>query len=113
MVSPTGGPDGAEQDGVVAAELLQRLVREDGAVAPVAGCPEVEVGGVEIHPGRRHDLEGLGADLGPDAVAADHGHPMPAALVHSCAHSVLALLAVLWSQCAHRGGTHTADAAGN
>ena len=83
--------DGAEEDGVVAPELLERLVREDGAVPQVAGGPEVEVGGVEVHPGRGHDLERLGADLRPDAVAADDGHPMPAALVHSCGPFVVSL----------------------
>ncbi len=76
--------DGAEEDGVVATELLEGLVGENGAVAQVAGGSEVEVGRVEVHPGRGHDLERLGADLRTDAVAADDGHPMPAALVHSC-----------------------------
>ena len=85
-------PDGTEQDGVVAPELLERLVRQDGAVPQVAGGPEVELGGVEVHPGRGHHLERLGADLRPDAVAADDGDPMPAGLVHSCGPFVVLLV---------------------
>ena len=40
----------------------------------VVGGTELEVGRVEVDPGRGDDLEGLGQHLGADAVAADHGH---------------------------------------
>ena len=67
----TGRADGAEQQGVEAPPLLEHLVREDRAVAEVAGAAEVVVGGVEGHAGGAHDLERLGDDLGTDPVASD------------------------------------------
>ena len=66
-----GRADGAEQQGVEAAPLLEHLVGEDRAVAQVAGAAEVVVDGVERHAGRAHDLERLGDDLGTDPVASD------------------------------------------
>ena len=41
-------PDGTEEDGVEAPQLVQGLVGQDVAVAQVAGGAEVEVGGVEV-----------------------------------------------------------------
>ncbi len=78
-------PDRAEQDGVEAPELVQRLVGEDGAVAQVPGGAQIEGRGVEVHPGGGDHLEGLGADLRPDAVPADDGDPMPSRCGH-CSH---------------------------
>src|SRR5205814_5544947 len=46
------------------------------AVAQVAVAAEVVVDGVQLDPGGAHDLEGLGHDLGTDAVASDHGDPV-------------------------------------
>ena len=48
-----GRADGAEQDGVEPAQLVQRRVAEDLAVAQVAGAAEVEVGGVDRRRPRR------------------------------------------------------------
>jgi hypothetical protein len=60
-----GGADGAEQDGVEPAQLVEHLVGQHGAVAQVAGAAQVEVGGVELDARGAHDLERLGRDLGP------------------------------------------------
>ena len=65
------GADGAEEDGVVATDLGQRLVGQDRAVAQVAGAAEVELGGVELDTGGPDDLQGLGHHLGADPVSSD------------------------------------------
>ena len=80
---PHRRPDGAEENGVVAPQLFEHLVGQDRPVPQVAGGPQVEVGGLELDTGRRHHLERLGADLGPDAVAADDRHPP---VLRACAH---------------------------
>ena len=49
------------------------VVGEDLAVAEVAMPAEVELDGVELGAGSVEDAQRLGGDLGPDAVAADHG----------------------------------------
>ncbi len=77
-VSPIGRADGAEQDGVEAPQLLEDGVGQHVAGPQVAGGAEVVVGGVERDPGGGHDLQGLGEDLGADAVAADDGDPVGA-----------------------------------
>ena len=69
-----GRPDGPEQDGVVAAELLERRVGQHLAGAQVPVGAEVVVGGVEHHARGRHHLQRLGDHLGPDAVAADEAN---------------------------------------
>ena len=66
-----GRADRAEQDGVEAAQLVEHAVGQHLAGAEVAGSAEVELGGVEVDAGGAHDLEGLGHDLGADAVSAD------------------------------------------
>ena len=48
-----GGADGAEQEGVEAAPLVEDLVGQDRAVAQVAGAAEVVVDGVERRRRRR------------------------------------------------------------
>ena len=73
-----GRADGAEQDGVEAAQLVERGVGQDLAVAQVAVAAEVELDGVEGDAGGRDDLDRLGGHLRPDAVAADHGDSMGA-----------------------------------
>ena len=65
--------DGAEQDGVEAAQLLERRVGEDLAVAEVALPAEVELDGVELGARGLEDAQRLGGHLGTDPVAADHG----------------------------------------
>ena len=67
-----GRADGTEQDGVEAAQLVERRIRQDLAVTQVSGAAEVVVGGVEIDPGSAHDLQRFGGHLWADAVAADH-----------------------------------------
>ena len=52
-----GRADGAEQDGVEAAQLLQRLVGQDLAVAQVAVAAEVELDGVELGAGGVDDAQ--------------------------------------------------------
>ena len=66
-----GGADRAEQEGVEAPPLVEHAVGQDRAVAEVAGAAQVVVDGVQVDAGGAHDLEGLGDDLGADAVAAD------------------------------------------
>ena len=66
-----GRADRAEQEGVEPAPLVEHLVGQHRAVAQVAGAAEVVVDRVEVDAGGAHDLEGLGDDLGTDAVAAD------------------------------------------
>ena len=66
-----GRADRAEQQRVEAAPLVDDLVGQHRAVAQVAGAAEVVVDGVELDAGGAHDLQGLGDDLGTDAVAAD------------------------------------------
>ena len=69
--------DGAEQDGVVAPQLLEHRVGQGLAGRVPAPGAEVVLGGVHLGPAlRRHrgeDLEPLGNDLRADAVAADDG----------------------------------------
>jgi hypothetical protein len=65
------GADGTQEERVEASPLLHHLLREDRAVAQVAGPPEVVVDGVELHARRAHHLERLGGDLGTDPVASD------------------------------------------
>ena len=72
---PHGRPDGPEQNGVVAPQLFERLVGQDRPVPQIAGGPQVEIRGLQLDTGRRHHLQRLGADLGPDAVAPDDRHP--------------------------------------
>ncbi len=67
-----GGADGAEQERVETAPLVDRLVVENGAVAEVAGTAEVVVDRREVHTGGAHDLQRLRDDFGTDPVAADH-----------------------------------------
>ena len=71
-----GRADGAEQDGVEVAQLLQHVVAEDLAVAQVAGAAEVEVDRVDRHAGGAHHLQGLGGDLRTDPVATDDCNAM-------------------------------------
>ena len=71
-----GRADRAEQDRVEAAQLVERRVGQDLAVAQVARAAEVEVGRVDVDAGGAHHLHRLGRHLGPDAVAADHCDPM-------------------------------------
>ena len=65
-----------------AAQLVERRVGEDLAVAQVALAAEVELGRVERDAGRPEDLDRLGGDLRSDAVAADDGDAMRCALGH-------------------------------
>ena len=67
-----GRADRAEQDRVELAQLVERGVAEDLAVAEVPGAAEVEVGGFELDARGVHDLERFGGHLRPDPVAADH-----------------------------------------
>ena len=76
--------DGAEQDRVVAAELLEHGVRQHLTGGVVAPGPEVVVLGLDLGArrgeGRLEHLEALGDHLGADAVPGDHcesdaGHP--------------------------------------
>ena len=69
-----GGAHRTEEDGVEAAQLVEHLVGQDRAVPEVAGPAEVELGGVELDARGPDDLQGLGHDLGADAVASDHCH---------------------------------------
>ena len=80
---PHRRPDGPEENGVVAPQFFEHLVGQDAAVPQVAGGPQVELGGLELDPGRRHHLERLGADLGPDAVAPDD---RDSPVLRACAH---------------------------
>ena len=66
-------PDGAEEDGIEAAQLLERRFGQNLAVAEVALAAEVELDGVELDARRVEDAQCLGDDLGPDPVTADHG----------------------------------------
>ena len=72
---PHRRPDGPEQNGVVAPQLFERLIGQDRPVPQIAGGPQVELRGLQLDTGRRHHLQRLGADLGPDAVASDDRHP--------------------------------------
>ena len=73
-----GRADRAEQQRVEAAPLVEHVVGQDRAVPQVAGAAEVVVDGVELDARRGDDLEGLGDDLGADAVASDHSNPCAA-----------------------------------
>ena len=66
------GADRAEQDGIEAAELVQRRIRQDLAVSQVPRTAEVVVGGFQLDPRGPHHLQRLCRHLGADAVAADH-----------------------------------------
>ena len=68
--------DRPQQNGLEAAQLVQRLVGQHDTVAQVAGGAQVEVGDVELDAGGGDDLQCLVAHLRPDAVAADDGDPM-------------------------------------
>ncbi len=68
-----GCADGTEEDRVELAQLVDRLVGEDLAGPQVAGAPEVVLLRVEDNARGTRDLDGLGHDIGTDAVAADHG----------------------------------------
>ena len=59
------------------ADLVEHGVGQHLAGGEVALGAEVVAGLLELHPAARRleDLERLGGHLGPDAVAADHGHP--------------------------------------
>ena len=54
------------------AQLVERRVGEDLAVAQVPLPAEVELGRVDVDAGGAHHLDRLGRHLRPDAVAADH-----------------------------------------
>ena len=71
-----GRADRAEQDRIELAQLVERRVGEDLAVAQVAGAAEVELGGRDVDAGGPHHLDRLGGDLRTDAVAADHRDPV-------------------------------------
>jgi hypothetical protein len=64
--------DRAEQDRVVAAELLEHRVRQQlaGALPPCSA--EVVLGALDVGSHLAEDLEGLRDDLGADAVSRDH-----------------------------------------
>ena len=72
--------DRAEEDGVERAQLVERGVGEDLAVAEVAVAAEVEVDRVDGDARRLDDLDRLGGDLGPDAVTPDDGDAMRCSL---------------------------------
>ena len=67
--------DGAEQDRVVAAQLVEHAVRQRLAGGVPAARAEVVLGGLELDAGgagdRVEDAHALGDDLRPDAVAGD------------------------------------------
>ena len=69
--------DGAEQDRVVAPQLLEHRVGQGLAGRVPAAGAEVVLGGRDLEPARRRDrvedLQALGDDLRADAVAADDG----------------------------------------
>ena len=65
--------DGAEEDAVVAAQLLDDGVGQGLAGAVPAGRAEVVLGGAEVDAGGAEDLQALRDNLGADAVAADDG----------------------------------------
>ena len=71
-----GRADRAEQDRVVAAQLVEHRVGQDVAGREVAAAAEVVVGRVERDAGGAHDLQRLGGHFGPDAVAADDPDPV-------------------------------------
>src|SRR5947209_7554649 len=66
-----GRPDGAQQDGVEAAELVENGIGQDLARALPAGGADVVVGDVEVDPGGTHDLQGLGHHFRTDPVTTD------------------------------------------
>jgi hypothetical protein len=66
-----GGPDGAEQQRVQRAPLVEHAVGKDRAVTQIAVASQVVVHRPEGDTGGPDDLEGLGDDLGADAVPAD------------------------------------------
>ena len=57
--------DGAEQDGIEAAQLLERRVGQDLAVAEVALAAEVELDGVESTPAAPRTLSASAVTSGP------------------------------------------------
>ena len=65
------GPDGAEEDGVQLAELVEHRVGQDLPRREVAPAAQVVVHRVELHPCGGDHLEGLGHHLGTDPVTAD------------------------------------------
>ena len=72
-----GIADGAQQDRVVAAQLLDDGVGQQLAGRVVAAGAEVVLGRLHVEVGGRRDrgedLDGLRDDLGADAVAGDEG----------------------------------------
>ena len=93
---------GAEEDGVLSAQLGEHRVREHLAGAHVAVGAEVVLVGVEGHPGRADHLDRLGHHFGTDAVPPDQANPVRA-------HCPSALLFVFASFVVvrHRGvGSH-------
>ena len=69
-------PHGAQQDGVEAAHGVELVVGQYLASAQVALASEVELGDAEIDTGGAHHLEGLGHDLGADAVSSYDAYSM-------------------------------------
>ena len=67
-----GGTDGAKQDGIELAELVQRGVRQDLAVTQVPRPTQVVLGDIQLDSGGLDHLQCFGCHLGADAVAADH-----------------------------------------
>ncbi len=64
--------DGAQEDRVVLREGVEVRLLENLPGLEVVPGAEGELGGRGIHPRRRQDLEGLGDDLGADAVTGDY-----------------------------------------
>ena len=80
--------DGAEVDGVEAAQLLEHRVRQDVAGLHVALAAEVVVLEVELEAELRlrrfEHLQPLADDLRPGAVAGQHRYPISLVLRHAC-----------------------------
>ncbi len=109
----------ADQQGVEPPPLVEHAVGQDRAVAQVAGAAQVVVDRVELDAGGADDLEGLGRDLGPDAVAADDCD----LVAHCCSVVRLVCVGALGpgrppvhrpekQETAHRSGRSTADIGG-
>ena len=67
-----GVADGAEQDRVVLAELVEHRVGQQLAGAVPARRTQVVRGGLDVGGDRAQDLEALRHHLGTDAVSRDH-----------------------------------------
>ena len=70
-----GVADGAEQDRVVAAQLVQHAVRQRLAGAGERPGAQVVVGALDARQDRVEDLQGDSDDLRADAVAAEDREP--------------------------------------